>query len=92
MAQQVAVQPFMRSQRGETSPVSLWAAVVDARAAYADARNPVPGVSLSLSRDNLRYALEVYIESLGERGYPTPYLLRDELRLMRFADPAAIRR
>lgn len=76
-----------RASGRDSSPSFLWAAVVSARAALADERNLLPRPPQSLCRGVLLEALEAYVRSLGERGHPTPYALRDELRLLRLTDP-----
>jgi hypothetical protein len=75
----------------ESSPAFLWAAVVSARAALANERNLSPRPSGSPTRVVLLHALEAYVGSLRARGYPTPYALRDELRLLQFTDPTSRR-
>jgi hypothetical protein len=61
--------------------------VIGARAALAVERNLLPRPSQALGRGVLLEALEAYVSSLGERGHPTPYALRDELRLLRLTHP-----
>jgi hypothetical protein len=63
----------------------LWDAVVTARTALAHERHLRQGPAEAAAREDLLDALEAYIQSLEARGYPTPYALRDELRLQRIA-------
>src|SRR3954451_6210012 len=90
MPEQLSSPLPMRPARApgrNSSPSFLWAAVVRARVALVDERNLLPRPAQSLGRGVLREALEAYVGSLGERGHPTPYALRDELRLLRLTDP-----
>src|SRR3954451_22581481 len=80
-----------RDRGGDSSPALLWAAVVSARAALADERNPLPRPPQSRTRGALLDALEAYVRSLGQRGHPTPYAMRDALRLLRLTEPASRR-
>jgi len=65
------------------APAELWNAVLRARADLAHERH-LPQRHLEPSaRVGLVKALESYVKSLVERGYPVPYALRDELRLQR---------
>jgi hypothetical protein len=66
-----------------TPPAGLWQAVLKARADLAHKRH-LPRRDLEPSaRAALVQALELYVNSLDERGHPVPYPLRDELRLQR---------
>ena len=65
------------------APATLWKAVVRARADLADERHRAHRGLDSTARVVLVAALELYVESLVERGHPVPYALRDELRLQR---------
>jgi hypothetical protein len=65
------------------APAILWDTVLRARTALTQERHlPTSGL-LPTARLALVDALESYVESLDDRGYPVPYLLRDELRLQR---------
>jgi hypothetical protein len=65
------------------APATLWRAVLSARADLARERHVSQTYLEPSARTALVEALESYVESLGERGYPVPYPLRDELRLQR---------
>lgn len=70
-------------EQHDLTPAELWTAVVRARAAWARERHLPQKGSASSTRTELRHALEAYVRSLDDRGRPVPYVLRDELRLMR---------
>ena len=65
------------------APAGLWKAVLSARADLAHERSLTQGHREPSARLTLVEALELYVESLTERGHPVPYPLRDELRLQR---------
>jgi hypothetical protein len=65
------------------APAGLWKAVLSARADLAQERRLSQGHREPSARVALVGALELYVESLAERGHPVPYPLRDELRLQR---------
>jgi hypothetical protein len=68
---------------------TLWDTVVQARAEVARQRGLPPGGALVSARAALLHALEAYVESLTQMGRPTPYALRDELRLQRLTGLSA---
>jgi hypothetical protein len=65
------------------APAGLWKAVLSARADLAQERRVTQEHREPSARVALVGALELYVESLAERGHPVPYPLRDELRLQR---------
>ena len=71
------------------TPTDLWDAVLNARAALAHERHLPQGGLEPTARLALLHALESYVKSLGERGHPVPYALRDELRLQRLTSVAS---
>jgi hypothetical protein len=75
----------------DSTPTALWAAVVNARAALADERQTPSRQPRRTAGEALLGALEAYVRSLDERGHPTPYALRDELRLLRLTGDATRR-
>lgn len=77
------VSPLPPAPGHRMAPAGLWDAVLSARADLARERQ-LPHRHLELSaRVALVEALELYVESLAERGHPVPYALRDDLRLQR---------
>lgn len=63
----------------------LWNTVVAARAVHAQQRQLPQTVSAMEARVGLLHALEAYAESLAERGWPIPYVIRDELRIQQLS-------
>ena len=65
-------------------PVRLWAGVVSAREALAEHRRNAPNSAThAAARRECLVALEAYAASIAVRRRPLPYVLRDELRLLR---------
>ncbi len=67
------------------APMVLWNTVVAARAVHAEQRQLPHGASAMEARVGLLRALEAYVESLTERGWPIPYAIRDELRIQQLS-------
>ena len=65
-------------------PVRLWAEVVSAREALAEHRRSAPNSAThAAARRECLISLEAYAASLAVRRRPLPYVLRDELQLLR---------
>ena len=77
------VGPFDSSlaRRRRLAPAILWDMVLRARTELPCERHLPTSSLLPTARLALVDALEAYVESLHDRGYPVPYALRDELRL-----------
>lgn len=67
------------------APMVLWNTVVAARATHAQQRQLPQSASAMEARVGLLHALEAYVESLAERGWPIPYAIRDELRIQQLS-------
>jgi hypothetical protein len=85
-------QPQPESGQGgplarDRAALALWDTVVRSRENLARERRQSSSGSLSQARLDLLLALEDYVSSLGSRGRPVPYALRDELRILRLAHP-----
>ncbi|RYP81351.1 hypothetical protein EKO23_23720 [Nocardioides guangzhouensis] len=74
-----------RRSRPAIAPTDLWLDLIEARAEFHRCRSVTANKPLALTRaqSGLLAALEAYVTSLGQRGMPVPYELRDELRLWR---------
>jgi hypothetical protein len=79
----LAAPPAPPAAGHRLAPAELWKAVLSARADLAQERSLPQGHREPSARVALVEALELYVESLAERGHPVPYPLRDELRLQR---------
>lgn len=73
------------------TPRDLWEAVLRARSSLARERQLHARHLDPTARLALLDALERYVNSLGERGHPVPYALRDELRLLQLTGAAGRR-
>jgi hypothetical protein len=78
------VDPSTRLVPSDGSPIVLWATVLSARTVVAEERTSTRGGhQRTAARAVLVRALDAYVLSLKTRGYPVPYALRDEVRLLR---------
>ena len=72
-----------------SSLASLWADLVRARAALTDQRNRPTHHGAGNPREDVARALENYLGLISSKGYPLPYALIAELRMLRRIGPGA---
>ena len=76
--------PVPPSAAVDDDPVRLWADVVAAREGLAEHRRNAPNSAThAAARREFLISLEAYAASIAVRRRPLPYVLRDELRLLR---------
>lgn len=69
-------------------PRILWERVVRAQGELARQRHVPANGPCAAARDELLAALEAYVDSLKDHGRPTPYVLRDQIRIQRLTRSA----
>lgn len=74
---------------GNSNLASLWADLIRARTVLSDQRAHPSHHGSGDPREDVARALENYLGLISSKGYPAPYALVAELRMLRHIGPGA---